>query len=103
MRVKAVFSEKQPDYKYMLLGNGQADVWINKFINKEKSEEDGSTSFIYEQNEFRVDADEVTEEMIKDNPMDYLDYSNIAEEVSIEDRVSAIEDAVMELIIGGGE
>lgn len=103
MRVKAVFSERQPDYKYMERGDGTADVFINNFIKKERNEEDSNFSFIYEQNEFRVNTDEITEEMISESPLDWIDYSNVAEEVSIEDRVSAIEDAVMELIIGGGE
>lgn len=97
MRTKAVFSEKQPDYKYMPLGDGKADVFINKFIEKVKDEEDGQFSFIYEQNEFRINAEEITEEMIKKNPLDYLDYSNTAEDIPIEERISAMEDAVMEL------
>ena len=97
MRVKAVFSEMQPDYKYMVRGDGKADVFINKFIEKVKNEEDKTFSFIYEQNEFRVDPNEITEEMIQSNPMDYLDYSNEVENVPLEERVSAMEDAVMEL------
>ena len=48
-------------------------------------------------NEFRVNQDEITEKMIKKNPMDYLDYSNEEYTASIEERVSAMEDAVMEL------
>lgn len=97
MRVKAVFSEKQPDYRYMPLGDGRADVFINKFIEKIKDEEDGSTSFIYDHNEFRVNTNEITEENIKENPMDYLDYSNEVVNVPLEERVSAMEDAFMEL------
>lgn len=97
MQVKAVFSEKQPDYRYMPLGDGRADVFINKFIEKIKDEEDGSTSFIYDHNEFRVNANEITEENIKENPMDYLDYSNEVVNVPLEERISAMEDAFMEL------
>ena len=97
MRVKAVFSEMQPDYKYMVRGDGKADVFINKFIEKVKNEEDKTFSFIYVQNEFIFDPNEITEEMIQENPMYYLDYSNEVEKVPLEERVSAMEDAVMEL------
>lgn len=95
MRVKAKFSEKQPEYRYFPLGDGKTDVFIYKFIEETKEEEE--TSFIYEMNEFRVNQDEITEKMIKKNPMDYLDYSNEEYTASIEERVSAMEDAVMEL------
>ena len=54
-------------------------------------------------NEFRVNINDITEEMVREDPMSFLEYSNIPENISIEDRVSAIEDAVMELIIGGVE
>ena len=97
MRTKAVFSEKQPDYKYMPLGDGKADVFINKFIEKVKDEEDGQFSFIYDHNEFRVNTDEITEEMVQENPIAYLDYSDEVVNIPLEERVSAMEDAFMEL------
>lgn len=97
MLVKAVFSEKQPSHRYMELGNGMADVFILNYIGEEKNEEDNSTSFIYEMNEFRVDANVITEEMIKENPMEYLHYSSDIEKIALEERVSAIEDAIVEL------
>lgn len=97
MKVKASFSEKQPNYRYMPIGNDLADVFIYKFIEEEISEEDGSTSFLYEQNEFRININEITEEMIKENPLDYLDYSNEIENINLEDRISAIEGAIVEL------
>lgn len=97
MKVKANFSEKQPNYRYMPIGNDLADVFIYKFIEEEISEEDGSTSFLYEQNEFRININEITEEMIKESPLDYLDYSNEIENINLEDRISAIEGAIVEL------
>ena len=100
---KVMFSERQPDYRYMPLGNGMADVFIYKFIEEIQNEEDGSPSFVYDLNEFRVNINDITEKMVRDDPMSFLEYSNVPENISIEDRVSAIEDAVMELIIGGVE
>ena len=97
MLVKAVFSEKQPSYRYMNLGNGMADVFVLNYIGEEINEEDNSTSFIYEMNEFRVDSNAITEEMIKDDPMEYLHYSSDVEKIALEERVSAIEDAIVEL------
>jgi len=100
MKQRAIFSDMQPDYRYMPLGNGMADVFIYKFIEEKKSEEDESTSFIYDLNEFRVNMEEITEEMISEDPLDYLDYSNEIPDISLEERVSAMEDAFMELIGG---
>ena len=97
MRVKAVFSEEQPDYRYMELGNGMADVFINKFIEEVSNGEDNGSSFIYEQNEFRINVNEITEEMIKEKPMYYLDYSTEIENIPLEERINAIEDAIIEL------
>lgn len=97
MRVKAVFNDRQPEYKYMPLGNGMADVFINKFIEEVINEEDDSSSFIYEQNEFRININELPEEVIKANPMDYLDYSTEIEDIPLEERINAIEDAIIEL------
>lgn len=99
MPVKVEFSEKQPNYRYMPLGNGMADVFILKFVEEVVNEEDNSTSFIYEQNEFRVNIDEITEDMIKESPLDYLNYSSEAESVTLEERISVLEDALLE--IGG--
>lgn len=97
MQVRATFTEKQPEYKYFKLENGKADVFILKFVDEETDEETGQVSFIYIQNEFRINQNEITEEMIKKNPMDYLDYSGDNEKIPLEERVSAMEDAVMEL------
>ncbi len=97
MQIRAEFNEKQPDYRYFPLENGKADVFIYKFIEEITNEETEQVSFLYIQNEFRVNQDEITEEMIKKNPLDYLNYSNEPENIPLEERVSAIEDAVMEL------
>ena len=102
MKARVTFNEKQPDYRYMPIGNNKADVFIYKFIEEvktkdEMNEEVEQTSFIYDLNEFRVNTDEIIEENIKENPLDYLDYSNEIENIAMEERVSAIEDAIVEL------
>lgn len=103
VRERTEFSEKQPSYRYMVLPDGRADVFINNFIEEKINEEDNSTSFIYEQTEFRIDSNVITEEMISESPMDYLDYSTEVEEVSIEERIEAIENYLLEEILGGNE
>ena len=36
MPQRAIFTEEQPQFRYFLLNNGKADVFIYKFISKEK-------------------------------------------------------------------
>lgn len=103
MRARAEFTEEQPSYRYMELGNGKADVFIYKFIEEKQNEEDGSTSFIYDFNQFNVDMEEIPEEIIEESPFDFLDYSSDIEKIALEDRIDAIEDVLMEIITGGGE
>jgi len=97
MKVRAEFKDRQPDYRYMPLGNGKADVFIYNFIEEKQDEEDNSSSFIYEQNEFRVNSDEITEKMIKENLNDYLNYTDEEINIDLEQRVVAIEEAIVEL------
>lgn len=84
---KANFSEPQPDYRYFLIEKNRADVIIHDFIGEETDEE-GSTSFVYHINCFSVDPDELTEEMVKADPMRYMDFSPSKEEA---DRLTALE------------
>lgn len=122
MKQRVIFNEKQESYKYMPLGNGLADVFIREFIEeKEETKEEivsynektkkvdkrvtENTLFIYNQNEFRVDAKKVTEAMINANPLSYIDYDpdNVVEDENpmptTEERLQALEDALLE--IGG--
>ena len=81
---RAIFSEDNLSYKYMPLGDGTADVFIYKFIEEkiDDSEEGTEPSFIYDFNEFRVNVDEVTEEMIAASPLDYLNYPEVPETIT---------------------
>lgn len=100
MKQRANFNEKQDAYKYMPLGNGQADVFIREFIEEEKQiNEDGSETvlFVYNQNEFRVDVNEISEDMIKSDPLSWIDYNPNISDVSIDERVEALEAAIYEM------
>jgi len=97
---REVFNERDLTYRYMPRDNGTADVFIYKFIEEIHNEaEEGCTpSFLYEFNEFNVNMDEITEEMIAENPLDYLDYSAETESITLEERVSAMEEAIVDLV-----
>lgn len=98
MKVKeAIFSEKQPDYRYMPIGNGMADVFIYKFIKEVVSEEDETVQYVHDMNEFRVSIDEITEEMVKNEPLKYLDYSTEDIQISLEERINALEGAIVDI------
>ena len=93
MQTVAEFMNKQPDYDYFKVNEKRADVFIYEFIEEIDStemnmnisfDEDGnrietevpqeSHVYSYRVNSFTVDPKEITEEMIKANPMDYMDY-----------------------------
>ena len=97
MRVdKAVFTEEQPSYRYMkLTEKNQADVFIYSFVEKRKTEE--GTEYIYDTNEFRTSQTHITEDMIKENPMKYLNYSPSGE-ITVYDRLDGLEEAVLEIM-----
>lgn len=94
---KAIFSERQPEYTYMPLENGMADVIICKFIEELHSEEDDTVEYVHEVNQFRVSIEEITEEMIESEPLSYLDYSPEQIDISLEDRINALEGAFVEI------
>lgn len=100
MKQRASFYEKQDSYKYMPIGNGKADVFIREYIGEEKEiNENGEETvlFIYNQNEFRVDMSIITEEMIKKDPLSYIDYDFNDSKVSMESRIEALESAICEI------
>ena len=70
----ATFTDKlKMNYKYMLLPNGEADVFIYKFVEEKKTE--NGTEYIYEFNQFHVKTNEISENDIKANPLNFLNYS----------------------------
>ena len=76
---RIAFSEKQPEYRYFPLADGNADVFVYSFVSEDTvsmgEEETETTVFWYDVNEFRVGQDIVSEDMVKANPENYLDYT----------------------------
>jgi len=93
MRVNAMFNEEQPAYRYMVQPDGMAHIFIYKLI-EETEDEDHNPIFIYDMNEIHVESTSITEAMVEENPLEYLDYSDEEFHVALEERVSAIEDAI---------
>lgn len=93
---KATFTEKQPEYRYFPLADGKADVFIYSYIG-ESTDESESVVYEYDINEFRVSQDLVTEDMVKANPMKYLEYKPISVPTDHE-RLEAMEQAFMEFV-----
>lgn len=101
MQSIAEFMDKQPDYRYFKVNDERADIFIYKFIEEIDSngigggtisfDEEGNVInfevnednhvYSYKVNCFTVDPNEITEEMIKENPLDYIDYVKPTEEV----------------------
>jgi hypothetical protein len=92
--------DKQPDYRYFKVNDERADIFIYKFIEEIDSKEmnmnvsfdeegnrietevdEDNHVYSYKVNCFTVDPSEITEETIKENPLDYIDYVKPTEEV----------------------
>ena len=90
---RAIFTDEQPQYRYFPLPDGKADVFIYKFVETEtvkpEESETDTTNYIYNMNEFRVSQKDVTEEMVKSNPMSYLDYTPV-EVLSLEEQIKVL-------------
>ena len=96
---KATFTEKQPEYRYFPLADGNADVFIYRYLNEstETTDESETTVYEYDINEFRVPQNLITEDMVKANPMKYLEYKPVSPPTDHE-RLEAMEQAFMELV-----
>lgn len=84
----AEFPTQQEQYLYQLQTDGSAVVFIREFLREEHRETEEGTEevlFIYNENEFTVDSNEITEEMIAANPLSWIDYDNT--EPSFEEQV----------------
>lgn len=93
---KTSFTEKPSDYNYFPLSNGKADVFVRVF-DHEETDEEGNVSYIYLTNEFRVDQNLITEEMVATNPSKYLEY-DVPGPVTEGERLDALESAFLELM-----
>lgn len=98
MKQRTESMQELPSYLYQVLPNDTASISIMKFIEEEtRQNDDGEdyTVYIYETNDFIADPEIITEEMISENPEDYLDY--VIEDVSLEERTAALEEAIEEI------
>lgn len=86
---------------YYPLPNGYADVFLHRNEETEKDDDD-NTIYIAEEVYFQV-AQSVTKEDIEEN-FDYMwnDAEVITKEPSAEERLEALERAMLDLILGGG-
>ena len=96
---KANFTEKQPDYRYFPLADGNADIFIYSYIgeSKETTDESETTVYEYDMNEFRVPQNLITKDMVKANPMKYLKYTPINPPTDHE-RLEIMERAFLEFV-----
>ena len=98
---KAIFSEKQPDYRYFPLADGNADVFIYEYIGEvttvNEMNDSSSVGYEYKVNEFRTLQSQITEDMVKSNPLKYLDYE-VTSLPTDHERLEAIEKAFIELV-----
>ena len=88
MKRRIAFSEKQPEYRYFPLADGMADVFVYSFVGEDvekvgMGEEITETKvFLYDVNEFRVAQNVVSEDMVNEEPLKYLEYEIPIEETA---------------------
>lgn len=94
MQIETFTEKLKVNYKYMKINDEEADVFIYNFKEKKETEESG-TEYLYEFNTFRVKQNEITEDMIKENPLEYLNYTT--KKMSDEERIDSLEKEVNKL------
>lgn len=99
MMKKVTFMDKQPAYRYFPLADGNVDIFVYDYIgeSKETTGESKAALYEYDMNEFRVPQNLITEDMVKANPMKYLEYTPISPPTDHE-RLEAVEQAFMEFV-----
>lgn len=96
MRTKALLTEKQPPYRYFKVNDVRADIFIYSYTKDVLDEETASTLYEHEFNQFTVKPSEITEDMIKKNPMSYMDYVAPVEKSDAE-KLADAENSITEL------
>lgn len=96
MRTKALFTQKQPQYRYFRVNPIRADIFIYNYIRDVLDEETGTTLYEHEFNQFTVKPSDITEDMIKENPQKYMDYVAPVEKSDAEKSADA-ENSITEL------
>ena len=96
MRTKALFTQKQPQYRYFRVNPIRADIFIYNYIRDVLDEETGATLYEHELNQFTINPSDITEDMIKKNPMNYMDYIAPVEKTDAE-KLADAENSITEL------
>lgn len=96
MRTKALFTQKQPQYRYFRVNPIRADIFIYNYIRDVLDEETGTTLYEHEFNQFTINPSDITEDMIKKNPMIYMDYVAPVEKSDAE-KLADAENSITEL------
>lgn len=96
MRTKALFTEKQPPYRYFKVNDVRADIFIYSYTKDVLDKETGSTLYEHEFNQFTVKPSDFTEDMIKENPLKYMDYVAPVEKSDAE-KLAVAENSITEL------
>lgn len=74
----------------------RADIFIYNYTKDVLDEETDRTLYEYEFNQFTVKPSKITEDMIKKNPMNYMDYVAPVEK-SDEEKLADAENSITEL------
>lgn len=97
-------TNKLPAYEYTPIAD-EVLIRIYQFDHEEtltdESSDTSSTQYVYNTNEFRVHAGEITEEEIAADPLSFLDYTTT--EYTLKERIEAMEEAIDFLLMGGLE
>lgn len=96
MRTKALFTDKQPSYRYFKVNDVRADIFIYNYTKDVLDEETGTTLYEHEFNQFTVKPSDITEDMIKENPLKYMDYVAPVEKSDAE-KLADTENSITEL------
>ena len=96
MRTKALFTDKQPSYRYFKVNDVRADIFIYNYTKDVLDEETGTTLYEHEFNQFTVKPSDITEDMIKENPLKYMDYVAPVEKSDAE-KLADVENSITEL------
>lgn len=93
-----------PAYEYTPIAD-EVLIRIYQFDHEETLTDEFSDTpsiqYVYNTNEFRVHAGEITEEEIAADPLSFLDYTTT--EYTLRERIEAMEEAIDFLLMGGLE
>lgn len=73
---RAIFTELQPEYRYNLINEEKAEIIIFKYLETAIKDTDGQEfeEYIYQMNIFNAHPKQITEDMVAENPMSFLNY-----------------------------